>query len=141
MKKLRSRLGLLAISLFTGYLFDVAIKHRPVGEYWDMAYFGSAATVDWFMYYVCQRFVSGKLCRDVEALCIASIVTNALGFALYMASQPPTIYNWMIAGINYVFAIRLLFMGRGDVFNYSDWRDMVRSVVGRRSYLAKEKTE
>jgi len=140
MNTLRDRLSLWCLSLSTGYAFASVISARPAGEYWDMAYFGSAATVDWAMYYFCSAYLSGKLCRDMEALCIASIVANALGFALYMAEYPPTIYNLMIAGLNYVFAIRLL-MGRGDVFNYSHWRDLVRGAVSRRSYFAKEKTK
>lgn len=141
MNLLRSRLILLALFWSTGKAFDLLITKRPSGEYWDMAYFGSAATVDWFMYQLCQKFTTGKLCRDVEALCIASIVTNALGFALYMASSPPTIYNWIIMGINYVLVIRLTVMGGGDVLNYHHWRDMVRGFIGRRTYIAKEKTK
>lgn len=106
-----------------------------------MAYFGGAATVDWIMYHLSSRFVGGKLCRDVEALCIASIVTNALGFALYMAEFPPSVYNWMILGINYVLAIRLTLMGGGDVLNSTYWRDMVRSFNRGRPYRAKEETK
>lgn len=141
MNRLRSRLALAVLFYATAKAFDALIPHRPIGEFWDMAYFGGAATVDWFMFYACRRFVSGALLRDMEALCIASIVANALGFALYMAEDPPTVYNWIIAGINYVLAVRLTLMGGGDVFNSTYWRDLVRSFVRGRSYSAKEKTE
>jgi hypothetical protein len=58
-----------------------------------------------------------------------------------MASIPPSIYNWTIAGINYVLIVRLIFLGGSDVFNNYHWRDLVRSAAGGRSYRAKEKTE
>lgn len=141
MNRLRSRLALAVLFYATAKAFDAVIPLRPHGEFWDMAYFGGAATVDWFMYHTCHRFIIGKLCRDVEALCIASIVTNALGFALYMAEFPPSIYNWMILGINYVLAIRLTLMGGGDVLNSTYWRDMVRSFNRGRPYRAKEETK
>ncbi len=141
MNRLRSRLALAVLFYGTAKAFDAIAPHRPIGEFWDMTYFGGAASIDWFMYHACRRFVGGKLLRDVEALCIASIVTNALGFALYMAEYPPSIYNWMILGINYVLAIRLTLMGGGDVFNPTYWRDMVRGVARGRSYRAKEKAE
>lgn len=139
MNKLRFRLGLGFMFLATGFIFDKAISARPYGEYWDMAYFGSAATVDWMMLRLCGVFIKGKLQRDVEALCIASIVTNALGFALYMADSPPDLYNWVIRVINYVLAIRLIFMGGGDALNYSHWHRLVRGVAARcAGNLAKE---
>lgn len=141
MNRLRARIALLALFFATAKAFDFAIVHRPYGEFWDMTYFAGAASVDWFMFKACHRFTSGKLCRDVEALCIASIVTNALGFALYMASIPPSIYNWTIAGINYVLVVRLIFLGGSDAFNNYHWRDLVRGAAGGRSYRAKEKTE
>lgn len=139
MNRLRSRFALLLLFWGSAKGFDVLITTRPPGEYWDMAYFGSAATVDWAMYRLTPLFVAGDLRRDVEALCIASIVTNALGFALYMADSPPSIYNWIIKGINYVLAIRLTIMGGGDVFNYFDWRGLVRGAfTGRLDHQAKE---
>lgn len=141
MNRFRSRLALLFVFLGSAKVFALLISYRAEGEYWDMAYFGSAATVDWFMYHLCHRFISGKLCRDVEALCIAFIVTNALGFGLYMADNPPSLYNWMISGINYVLAIRLTLMGGGDVFNNNHWRDLVRGITRGRAYSAKEKAE
>lgn len=139
MNRLRSRIALLLLFMMTAKTFDLVIPYRPSGEYWDMAYFGSAMTVDWLMFHMCRRFISGKLCRDVEALCIASIVTNALGFALYMAEYPPSIYNWMILGLNYVLAIRLTLMGGGDVPNTTHFWDLVRGVARGRVHLYSKK--
>lgn len=141
MNRLRSRLVLALLFWCSAKAFALMIPCRPAGEYWDMAYFGGAATVDWAMYHLCHRFIGGKLCRDVEALCIASIVANALGFGLYMADSPPSLYNWTISGINYVLAIRLTLMGGGDVSNNNNWRDLVRGLTRGRAYSAKEKAE
>lgn len=132
MNPLRARIALLLLFWGSAKVFDALITARPPGEYWDMVYFGSAATIDWMMYRASGRFLAGDLLRDVEALCIASIVTNALGFALYMADSPPSIYNWIIKGINYVLAIRLTIMGGGDVLNGFDWRGLVRGAAFRR---------
>lgn len=141
MNLLRYRIALASLFWSTAKVFDVSISHRPSGEYWDMVYFGGAANVDWIMYYVCQRFVSGKLQRDMEALCIASIATNALGFALYEAEYPPDLYNWMIRVINYVLALRLLILGGGDVLSYHYWHDLVRSIASGHFHNAKEETK
>lgn len=104
-----------------------------------MAYFAGAATVDWMMYRLTPQLVEGKLCRDIEALCIASMLTHAIGFALYMAWYPPYFHNWIIKGINYVLAFKLIYTGGGNAFNDIDWRGLVRSAFLRRSnHMAKE---
>lgn len=126
--------------------FDFGVKpHVPDNEFGAVVYFGVAATVDWLLFYLCRRIVVGTLCRDVEALCIASIIANALGFVLYMAPSPPLSYPdayvWAIAGINYGTAFRLLFMGGGNVLDHRYWRSLVRGHSQGHShfYLQKEK--
>lgn len=133
------RLKLALLFYITAKLFDHFIKpYIPGGDIGAVLYFGVAASVDWFMFYRCQRFVSGALCRDMEALCIASIAVNAFGFILYMAPSPPLPYPgsyvWLIQGINYVLAVRLLLLGDGNVLHHPDllnWRSVVRSVTHR----------
>lgn len=108
-------------------------------------FFGVAATFDWVQFYLCRHFVTGSLCRDIEALCIASIIANAFGFALYMAPSPPIPYPdpyiWATTGINYVLAFRLLFMGGGNVLDHRYWRDLVRGALSRRAHLYSQKAE
>jgi len=134
---LRVCLGLLFL---LAYRFYASISaDRPIGEWWEMLYFAGAATVDWIMYRITPRFVSGKLCRDIEALCIASIIVHAIGFACYMTWTPSYIHNWTIKGINYVLAFLFIFTGHGDAFNDINWRGLVRSfAVGRLGHQAKE---
>lgn len=134
----RRCLALGLVFMATGWAFDkatVGIENTPAAM---LLYHGSAATVDLVMFRVTGFFVTAHLQRDIEALCIASIAVNALGWALYLAWTPPTIYNLLIEGLNYVLAIRL-FMGDGDVMDLSNWRGLVRSIVHRRQdHTAKE---
>jgi hypothetical protein len=134
--------------LATAKLFDFIVKpHVPDNEFGALVYFGMAATVDCIMFHVCRIFVDGTLCRDVEALCIASMVSNAIGLTLYLAPSPPLpfpdTYVWAIQGINYVLAIRLLFVGDGNVIHYLNdfnWRAVVRSPFHRyQNHATKEK--
>lgn len=131
----------------TAKAYDLIVKPMlPDNLAGVVLYFGAAATVDWFMFYRCQRYVTGNLRRDMEALCIASIVTNALGFLMYMAPSPPFLYPdayvRAIQGINYVLAIRLLLLGDGNVLHRLDlnhWRAVVRCALNRHSdHHAKE---
>jgi len=127
--------------LLSGMAFDLFMAGYSRNEFGWTVYYAGAATVDCLMYRCVEKFLSGSLRRDIEALCIASICINALGWAMYLAYSPPELYNKAIAGVNYALAMRLIVMGGGDVFNYSYWRDLVRSVTRGRSYLASEKAE
>lgn len=112
-------------------MFEVAIKYRPNGESFDLLYFVSAATVDWFMFRIASIFVDGKLLRDVEFLCILSMAAQVFGAIFYMKYLSPSYYGYMIQGINFALAIRLIFMGGGNVLNLLDCRGLVRRAVLR----------
>lgn len=116
MKNWRRRLALWLAFLATGYAFDIAVDGLPRGPLFALLYYGGAATVDLFMFRVTRYFVSAELERDVEAICIASVAVNALGWALKLAKIPPDFYNYLIAGLNYVLVLRLL-LGDGNVFD------------------------
>ncbi len=113
----RNRFALWLLFLATGNIFDMFASDLPSGALFALIYYGCAATVDLLMFRVTRYFASGKVQRDVEDICFASIATNALGWALYQTKSPPTFYNGVIAGLNYVLAFRLLF-GGGNVI---DW--------------------
>ena len=139
MKALRSLVFLGVLFWLTFKVFEAVIAMRPPGEKWDIAYFVGAAVVDWMMYRLTPHFVEGKLCRDIEALCIASMLVHAVGFALYMAYSPPYFHNWTIRGLNYVLAFKLIFTGGSNVLTHFDWRGVVRGAFLRRQdNLAKE---
>lgn len=139
MKALRSRIFLGLLFVMAYQLCKFIMPMRPAGENWDVVYFGGAATFDWIMYRLTPHFVEGKLCRDIEALCIASILVHAIGFALYMAWTSPYFHNWSIRGINYVLAFKLIFTGGGNAFNDIDWGGLVRGdFLRRQNHAAKE---
>ena len=54
-------------------------------------FFLTAATVDWLLLYSAPRLISGRLCDDIQASCIATIVDNCVGLALYLAYTPTAI--------------------------------------------------
>lgn len=134
----RIGLALTMLSMVQTFRFLVT-PNVPDNEFGAIIFFGVAATFDWIQFHLCRWFVNGTLRRDMEALCIASVITNALGFALYMAPSPPFPYPdpyvWAIKGINYVLAFRLFFMGGGNVIDHRYWRDLVRSTFTRHSHL------
>lgn len=128
------RLSLWFAFLLTGWVFDKAVGGMPSAPLFWLLYYGGAATVDLCMFHAARHFVSGRLQKDVEAICIASAATNALGWALKaLASIPPDFYNAIIAGLNYALVIRLL-LGDGNVLDpnyYRDWFFMVLRNLSR----------
>jgi hypothetical protein len=67
----------------------------------------------------------GRLCDDLENLCLVSMVGNALGWALYLAYAPPVIYNTFMTGLGYAQWMRLFYVGRDDA-DCSLGSDLVR---------------
>lgn len=129
MNNWRRRLALGLVFILTSRAFAWATDGLPYAPLFWLLYYGGAATVDLFMYRIVRYFVSSHLQSNIEALCIASIASNALGWALIqLADAPPDFYNNLIAGINYVLAAQLL-IGDGNALDRLDrtyWRGMVR---------------
>lgn len=119
--------------LLTGLAFLLAIDvhqyctadlpNTPGGM---LLFHGSAAAVDLLLLFAVPRFVSGRLCDDMESLCLASILVNFVGFLAYMAYAPPTVYNVLSWSLSYVQWGRLLLVD-GDA-------TLFRHFVVRRSY-------
>lgn len=82
-----------------------------------LVFHGSAALFDLFLIYMVSAFLSGQLASDMEALCIASIVANFVGWIAYTAYAPPIYYNVFMWGLAYVQWARLFIMGDDDA-NY-----------------------
>lgn len=138
MTRWRRRIALGAAFLISAQAFAFLADGVPNTPEGMLLYHAGAGTVDLIMTLMVRHFVTGYLRRDIEAICYASIASNALGWALYMAWTPPTLYNALIAGLNYGLAIRLL-MGDGNALDIDHWRRLVRRLIPRRaSVLAKE---
>ena len=140
MNNWRRRLALGLVFAMTGKAFDWATDGLPYAPLFWLLYYGGAATVDLLTYKVVHLFVSGRLQRDIEALCIASVAVNALGWALVLADTPPDLYNVFIAGLNYVLAVKLLLGDRnavdilGNRFNWSRAYLVLRNISGPKKY-------
>lgn len=128
MNNWRRRLALGLAFILTGRAFDWATDGLPYAPLFWLLYYGGAATVDLVMYKLVHLFVSSHLQRDIEALCIASVAVNALGWAIVLADSPPDLYNAFIAGLNYALAFRL-FLGDGNVLDPSFYRNRIYLVL------------
>lgn len=109
----------------------------PNSPQWMLLYHGSAAAVDFLLLLSCALWTDGRLCRDMQATCFASIANNALGWALYLAYAPPVIFNSLTEVLCYVQFARLIFVDRHDIDNL--WRALVRGLTGGRSKLHPKK--
>ena len=112
----RARVILLALLWATAELHASVMKslHLPPTDGAGALFFLTAATVDWLLLYSAPRLISGRLCDDIQASCIASIVVNCVGLALYLAYTPPAIYYLLIKSVTYGQYLRLLYVGRYD---------------------------
>jgi len=78
-------------------------------------YHATAALCDFGLIVIATHLLDGQLAADIESLCYASMSTNALGWILFTAYYPPTIYNMVAGAIVYVQIFRLIWIGRNDV--------------------------
>lgn len=126
MNSWRSRLltGLVFLMAIDVHAFcTVDLPNTPAGM---LLFHGSAATVDLLLLFAVPRVLAGRLCDDMECLCLASIIVNFIGYLAYMAYAPPVIFNLLSWGLSYAQWGRLLLVD-GDA-------DMFRHFVVRRAY-------
>lgn len=112
----RARVTLMALFWVTAGLHALVMKslHLPPTDEAGAFFFLTAATVDWLLLCSAPRLISGRLCDDIQASCIASIVVNCAGLCAYLAYLPPALYYTAIGGLTYAQYLRLLFVGRHD---------------------------
>ena len=92
-------------------LVTEALPNTPFGM---LMFHGSAALCDLMLIYSFPSILDGKLCRNMEALCIASIVGNAIGWFAYLAYAPPFMYNFLMYALTYIQWGRLLMADNND---------------------------
>jgi hypothetical protein len=83
-----------------------------------LIFHGSAVACELFLIYLVPHLLEDRVCTDMETLCIVSIVANALGWGLYVASAPPVFFNTFTWGLSYVQLIRLSTPDRYDADHY-----------------------
>ncbi len=85
------------------------VENTPEGMF---LYHFSAAATDFMLLVSASSALTGRLCDDLETLCLVSMVVNFLGFLAYMAYAPPITYNYAIGVLGYVQYARLLLVDR-----------------------------
>lgn len=104
----RSRLMLAAVMLLAMQAHSIALAGKPNTDAGMLAFHLSAAVVDLLLLNSSPRYVSGRLCSDMQILCLVSIVANFVGWIAYTAYAPPIYYNAFMWGLSYVQWGRLL---------------------------------
>ena len=89
-----------------------AVPNTPAGM---LLFHWSAAFADYVLMLSLPSLVDGRLCDDLEILCLASMVVNFLGFIAYLAYASPVFYNVFMWGLAYVQWGRLLLTDRHDL--------------------------
>lgn len=123
----RSRASAAAMLFALAETHSAATFDLPNSEVGMLVYHGSAATMDLILIYTLPALLAGKVCDDMQLLCLAFIVVNFVGFLLYMAFSPPIIYNTISWGLAYVQYARLFILD-------SDHVDSVGGNLVRRSH-------
>jgi hypothetical protein len=107
--------------LFTALLFFAAMEiHElstadlPNSSVGMLMFHGSAALVDLILLYAVPALTKDRLCDDMQALCLASIVVNFVGWILYMAYAPPIFYNVLSWSLAYAQWLRLFMVDSND---------------------------
>lgn len=113
----RYRVLLALIFALAMWLHSMVMADVPNTDWGMLQFHGSAAAVDLLLLYGSPRFISGNLCDDVQALCLASMIANFIGWIAYTAYAPPIYYDTFMWGLSYVLWGRLLIMDTGDVSN------------------------
>ncbi len=88
-----------------------SLPNTPAGM---LMFHGSAALVDLILLCAVPVLLTGRLCDDLETLCLVSMVVNFLGFLAYLAYAPPAFFNWFMWGLAYVQWGRLLLVDGDD---------------------------
>jgi len=104
--------GLLIYAVMQAHAF--AMENVPNSPGGMLLFHGSAALCDLMLIYCLPWFVSGELCLHLESSCSVSMICNAIGWFLYLAYAPPSIYNTLMWSITYLQWGRLLMADSDD---------------------------
>lgn len=126
----RSRMlaGLMMLLVMQMHSLSLAdVENTPAGM---LLYHGSAAAVDLLLLFSAPWLLSGRLCDDMQALNLASVFANFVGWVAYLAYQPPVFYDTIMQWLTCVQFIRLFIVDRygADRLGF----DLVRGAGGYR---------
>lgn len=104
----RSRVQLALTMALAMLIHSMVMADVPNTDEGMLQFHLSAAAVDLLLLYSAPRFIAGRLCRDVQTLCLVSIVANFVGWIAYVAYAPPIFYNIFMWSLAYVQFGRIL---------------------------------
>lgn len=109
-------------------------------------YYGSAATMDLLTIYAISKISTSKFALDMERICFASLIINALGYVGYEMHMRAKYYNAALMIALAVQLVRMLIVTKDDERdskNSNICRMVVRTVqnrsANRRRYEEKER--
>lgn len=85
-----------------------AMRGMPNSPAGMLVFHGSAALLDLALLCSVPALLHGHVARDTQALMLASIIGNAVGWVLYMAYVSPVYYNVFMWGLSGTQLVRLL---------------------------------
>lgn len=108
----RSRLKLALLMALVMWLHSLVMADVPNTDEGMAMFHGSAAALDFAILWCAPRFTAGRLCDDMQTLCLVSVIANYVGWIAYTAYAPPIFYNTFMWGLSYVQFGRLLLVDR-----------------------------
>ena len=127
---LQRRLFALAVFITALYMHAYCmgdVENTPMGM---LTFHGSSGLVDLFLIYAIPFLLKGKLCDDIQILCLFDIALNFVGWLLYLAYAPPVIYDTLSWTLTYIQWGRLLVTDENNA-NYMGRNLVRRSINGR----------
>lgn len=117
--------------LYAALLFALlaAIHYVVMYEVDGIAYYGSAALLDIAVIYFTARLaIISKVIREIQNICLASIVLNAIGWAMWMLYLEPHAYDAMFIAL---YSWALIILTRRESADVSG----VDTMGGRRGHI------
>lgn len=110
----RSRLAafcVLTLCWFVHFKLSQLLPNTPESM---LASHGSAFTIDLFLIYAIPHLLDGRVCDDMQILCLGSIVANFAGWICYLAYVSPDYYNNLMLLLAFVQVLRLVIVTDDD---------------------------
>lgn len=103
--------GVFALTMWLHAVVTADVDNTPLGM---LIFHGSAALADLALLYSLPYMLGGRLCDDMQVMCLMSAAGNALGWIAYMAYLPPDPYNACMWFLSFVQWGRLLLTDKHD---------------------------
>lgn len=113
----RSRLMIGLAMVAAMLIHSNLVSHLPNTPEGMLAAHGSAALFDLILILCIPRLSFGRLCDDMQILCLVSMCANFIGWIAYIHYLSPVFYNTFQLGLSLVQGIRLLITDGDNAHN------------------------